>query len=628
VTAGAGSQVLQSADSRPATGQSALARFESYLGALVEIGAGGLVLAEIAILFGGVISRYVFDRPLVWSDELASILFLWLAMLGAVIAFRRDEHMRMTACVGMLNGAPRAVVESFAIGAALAFLLLIVWPAYQYARDELPITTSALQISDAWRAAALPAGIALMLVFAVLRLARSASPKAVLLSLAVIAVVVMLFWIAGPVFHRLGNLNLLIFFVGVVAVAVFAGVPIAFAFGLAIFGYLALATHSPLTVLVGRIDEGMSHLILLAVPLFVFLGLLIEMTGMARALVGFLANLLGHVRGGLHFVLVAGMYLVSGISGSKAADMAAVAPVLFPEMKARGAKSGDLVALLSATGAQTETIPPSLVLITIGSVTGVSIAALFTGGLLPAIVLACLLCFVIRWRYRREDLGQIDRAAKREIARSFVVALPALALPFLIRAAVVEGVATATEVSTIGIAYSVVAGLLVYRRFDWRALRPMLVATAALSGAILLIIGTATAMAWGLTQSGFSRTLAAAMTGLPGGAVSFMAASIVAFVVLGSVLEGIPAIVLFGPLLFPIAKAVGIHEVHYAMVVILAMGIGLFAPPFGVGYYAACAIGRVEPVAGMRPIWGYMLALLMGTIIIAAVPWISTGFLN
>ena len=628
MTAGAGSQVLQSADSRPATGQSALARFESYLGALVEIGAGGLVLAEIAILFGGVISRYVFDRPLVWSDELASILFLWLAMLGAVIAFRRDEHMRMTACVGMLNGAPRAVVESFAIGASLAFLLLIVWPAYQYARDELPITTSALQISDAWRAAALPAGIALMLVFAVLRLARSASLKAVLLSLAVIAVVVMLFWIAGPLFHRLGNLNLLIFFVGVVAVAVFAGVPIAFAFGLAIFGYLALATHSPLTVLVGRIDEGMSHLILLAVPLFVFLGLLIEMTGMARALVGFLANLLGHVRGGLHFVLVAGMYLVSGISGSKAADMAAVAPVLFPEMKARGAKSGDLVALLSATGAQTETIPPSLVLITIGSVTGVSIAALFTGGLLPAIVLACLLCFVIRWRYRREDLGQIDRAAKREIARSFVVALPALALPFLIRAAVVEGVATATEVSTIGIAYSVVAGLLVYRRFDWRALRPMLVATAALSGAILLIIGTATAMAWGLTQSGFSRTLAAAMTGLPGGAVSFMAASIVAFVVLGSVLEGIPAIVLFGPLLFPIAKAVGIHEVHYAMVVILAMGIGLFAPPFGVGYYAACAIGRVEPVAGMRPIWGYMLALVMGTIIVAAVPWISTGFLN
>jgi len=168
----------------------------------------------------------------------------------------------------------------------------------------------------------------------------------------------------------------------------------------------------------------------------------------------------------------------------------------------------------------------------------------------------------------------------------------------------------------------------IYRRFDWAALRPMLVATACLSGAILLIIGTATGMAWGLTQSGFSHTLASAMRGLPGGAATFMAASIVVFVVLGSVLEGIPAIVLFGPLLFPVARAVGVNEVHYAMVVILAMGIGLFAPPFGVGYYAACAIGRVEPAQGMRPIWGYMLVLVIGTIVVAAVPWISIGFLN
>jgi TRAP-type C4-dicarboxylate transport system permease large subunit len=156
---------------------------------------------------------------------------------------------------------------------------------------------------------------------------------------------------------------------------------------------------------------------------------------------------------------------------------------------------------------------------------------------------------------------------------------------------------------------------------------PMLVETASLSGAILFIIGAASAMAWGLTQSGFSRTLAQAMTSLPGGATSFMIVSIIAFIVLGSVLEGIPAIVLFGPLLFPIAKAVGIHEVHYAMVVILAMGLGLFSPPFGVGYYAACAIGRVHPDEGMRPIWTYMLALLIGLIVVAAVPWFSIGFL-
>jgi tripartite ATP-independent transporter DctM subunit len=296
-------------------------------------------------------------------------------------------------------------------------------------------------------------------------------------------------------------------------------------------------------------------------------------------------------------------------------------------MKARGAKEGDLVALLSATGAQTETIPPSLVLITIGSVTGVSIAALFTGGLLPGIVLAVTLCAVVWWRYRGEDLSHVKRATWGEIGWAFLIAIPAIALPFVIRAAVIEGVATATEVSTIGIVYSILAGLLIYRRFDWRQVAPMLVETASLAGAILFIIGAANCMAWALTQSGFSQSLAATMAAVPGGAWGFLGISIVAFIVLGSVLEGIPAMVLFGPLLFPIAKSLGVHEVHYAMVVILAMGVGLFAPPFGLGYYAACTIGRVSPDAAMLRIWPYLGVLVLGLLVVAAVPWISVGFL-
>ena len=607
--------------------RSLAASLEASLAMLVEIPAALLVVAEIVILFAGVVARYGLHRPLIWSDELASILFLWLAMLGAAVAFRRSEHMRMTAVVASAKPAMRAYLDVVATCAALAFLLLIAWPAYEYAYEESFITTPALQIPNVWRAAALPVGIGLMALFAFVRLARSGDIRVVLRAVLSVGLLIAVFWLAQPWLRPLGNINLIIFFVGVAGFCVFTGVPIAFGFGLAIFGYLALTTRTPLMVLVGRMDEGMSHLILLSVPLFVFLGLLIEMTGMARAMVAFLASLLGHIRGGLHYVLVGAMYLVSGISGSKAADMAAVAPVLFPEMKARGARPGDLVALLAATGAQTETIPPSLVLITIGSVTGVSISALFTGGLLPGVVLAITLSALVWWRYRSEDLSHVKRAEGGEIIRSFVIALPALALPFVIRAAVVEGVATATEVSTIGIVYGFVIGLLVYRRFDWRRLLPMLVDTACLSGAILLIIGTATGMAWGLTQSGFSRALAGAMTGLPGGSATFIAVSIVAFTVLGSVLEGIPAIVLFGPLLFPIARAVGVHEVHYAMIIILAMGIGLFAPPFGVGYYAACAIGRVDPAEGIRPIWGYLLALLVGLIVVAIFPWISIGFL-
>ena len=586
-----------------------------------------LVVADVLVLLAGIVSRYVLHNPLTWSDELAQILFIWLAMLGGVIALRRGEHMRMTTLVKLAPPQVGAVLEAVAMIAAIAFLGLILAPAYDYASDERFMTMPGLDISNAWRAAALPVGMLLMLIAGLLRLSAMARWQAIVAAVAVVGLVAGGLIALQPQFANLGNANLVIFFVGVIALCVFAGVPIAFAFGLATFAYLSLTTTTPMVVMVGRMGEGVSHIVLLAVPMFVFLGLLLEVTGMARRLIAFLASLLGHVRGGLSYVLVGAMYLVSGISGSKVADMAAVAPALFPEMQKRGSKPGELAALLSATGAQTETIPPSLVLITVGSVTGVSITALFTGGLMPAIVVGALVCFVVWLRSRHEDLSQVEKTPKRVMARAFVVALPALALPFVIRYAVVEGVATATEVSTIGIAYAMMVGLLVYREFDWSRMKPILIETASLSGAILLIIGAATGMAWALTQSGFSNALADAAATLPGGRYAFLAASIVGFVILGSVLEGIPAIVLFGPLLFPVADQVGVNEVQYAMVIILSMGIGLFAPPFGVGYYSACAVGRIDPAEGIRPLIGYVCALVVGVVLVALVPWFSTGFL-
>jgi TRAP-type C4-dicarboxylate transport system permease small subunit len=303
---------------------------DAFLGRTTEALAALLVVAETAILFSGVVARYVFHAPLVWSDELASILFIWLAMLGAVVALRTGSHMRMTAFVDSASATAAAFLDALAHMAPLLFLGAVLPFAYEYAVNEAIITTPALEISNAWRASALPAGFALMALIAVVKLLRAGRWKQEALAALVLAVLVAAFWLAHGRLEALGNANLIIFFVGVVGAAVLAGVPIAFAFGLGTLGFLAFTTHVPIGVLVGRMDEGMSHLILLAVPLFVFLGLLIEMTGMARAMVAFLASLIGHVRGGLSYVLVGAMYLVSGISGSKAADMAGVTRVLFP----------------------------------------------------------------------------------------------------------------------------------------------------------------------------------------------------------------------------------------------------------------------------------------------------------
>src|SRR6202171_4038477 len=166
---------------------------EASLGMLVEIPAALLVVAEIVILFAGVVARYGLHSPLIWSDELASILFLWLAMLGAAVAFRRSEHMRMTAIVASAKPAMRAYLDVVATSAALAFLLLIAWPAYEYAYEESFITTPALQIPNVWRAAALPVGTGLMALFALLRLVRTGDIRVLLGAVLSVAVLIGIF---------------------------------------------------------------------------------------------------------------------------------------------------------------------------------------------------------------------------------------------------------------------------------------------------------------------------------------------------------------------------------------------------------------------------------------------------
>jgi tripartite ATP-independent transporter DctM subunit len=276
----------------------------------------------------------------------------------------------------------------------------------------------------------------------------------------------------------------------------------------------------------------------------------------------------------------------------------------------------------------TETIPPSLVLIMIGSTTGVSMGALFRGGLVPAVVCTAALVLTVFVKSRSGPRIARQRLQLPDMLRTCVLAIPALILPVVIRSAVTEGIATATEVSTVGVMYTWLIGPVVYRRsFDWRRTYPVLIGTSSLTGAIMLILGAATVVAWALTQSGFAHQLVAAMTSIPGGAPGFIAVSIAGFIVLGTVLEGLPAILVFAPLLLPAARSLGIPEVHYCMIIVIAMGLGLFAPPMGIGFYTACAIARVSPDEAMPRVWPYLGALLLALLLIASVPWLSTGLL-
>lgn len=593
----------------------------------VEAIAAMLLVLIIGMLLTGVVSRYVFASPIFWIDEASSIAFLWLAMLGSAIAIDRSEHLRLTLLLTTLSDRRRQFAETLGMVLMATFLLSLLPAAWEYVVGEMDITSSALNIPVGYRVSAIAVGMVLMLGLLVTQLLKSSSIADVAISIALVLAVVGALWFFSPALTSLGNANILIFLVGGAAVCLALGVPIAFCFGIATLAFLTFTTTMPLVVVIGRMDEGMSSLVLLSVPVFVLLGCILDATGMGKAIVDFLASLLGHVKAGMSYVLLGSLFLVSGISGSKVSDMATVAPALFPEMKRRGYQPKEMIALLATGAAMADTVPPSIVLIVLGSVAGVSIAALFTSGFAIAIVLLIALAVLARIRARHEDMAGVKRASLAFVGKVALVAMPALILPFLIRGAVSSGAATATEVSTIAVLYAFVIGIVIYGGIGLRKIYAMLVETAAMSGAILLILGTAAAMAWALTQTGFAFQLRDMLSTMPGGWFTFMLVSIGLFVLLGCVLEGLPAIVLLAPIMFPISRALGIHDVHYSMVIVTAMNIGLMAPPIGIGFYIACKVGNVAPDEAMGAIWPYLGALVLGLLVIAAVPWFSLAFI-
>ena len=593
----------------------------------LEVVCAALMLSIVVMLFGGVMARYVFSRPLGWIDEAVSLAFIWVAMLGAVLAMHRNEHLRLSMFVDRMPEKLRGIVHAFALVAISAFLVGLIGPSIEHIESEWIVNSPALEIPSGVRVSAIAAGMILMLAVIAAYALKTVSKINLLIASVGVGAFVAICHALTPNLSQLGLLNILIFLCGLVVLCLVSGVPIAFCFGIGVMAYLAFTGKVPLVVIVGRIDEGMGNIVLVSVPIFVLLGCILDATGMGKAIVDLLAAMIGHVKAGMSYVLLGSLFIVSGISGSKVSDMATVAPALFPEMRRRGNKQSEMVALLATGAAMADTVPPSIVLIVLGSVAGVSIAGLFESGFFVAMVLLLALLVLARWKARNEETGNIQRPSIKAIGRLSLLAAPALVLPFLIRSAVGGGVATATEVSTIAVLYAMLIGQVLYGGIGWKRAYAMLVETAALSGAILLILGTASAMAWAITQSGIVQQLSAFLTTLPGGWIAFMAVTVVVFLILGCLLEGLPAVLLLAPIMFPIAKKLGINEIHYSMVIVCAMNVGLMMPPIGVGFYIACRIGDAKPDDVIIAIWPYIAALLVGVVVIAAVPTLSTFML-
>ena len=401
------------------------------------------------------------------------------------------------------------------------------------------------------------------------------------------------------------------------------GAPVAVAVGAAGFLGAVLASPAPLAITVQQMFHQVDSFVLLAFPLFVLAGALMETGGIARRLVDLAVALVGWVRGGLGMAVVIAEYIFSGISGSTVADVSAVASTTIPSMVRAGYSRELAVAIVSAASAMGILVPPCILMIVIGSIAGLSVAALFTAGFIPAVILALAIMIYI---YRLAGQGGIEAAARpsrREVGRAFVRALIPLGMPAIIFGGILGGIMTPTEASVVAVLYAAVVGLFVYREISWSQLPEILIQSAAVTGAVGLLLATAGVISWFLTVQQLPTMLIRLMTIVPGSSFVFLVITAVVFIFFGAVVEGLPAVVILLPSLLPVATQLAIHPIHYAIVIVTAVGIGLFLPPVGVGLFIACGIAGVSVDRATPAVLPFIAVLCVGLVVIIVAPWFT-----
>lgn len=595
----------------------------TWLLALSDAVAAIMLAADLLVVCGSVLLRFLFNAPVEWSDDVARGLMVGSSFFGAASALARSENLGVAFLADMLPARVRVVVDAVVALLTTLIAAYVAWHALMLGSLTAGQTTgSGLPLELTFY----PMGVgALFMTIFAFDIFRGRGLRAMTEGIVAAALIVGLYlawdYLAPASVPQSGTLMLVGFFV-----MLFAGLPIGFALALAALIFIWVEGSLPGVIFAQQMARGIDNFVLLAIPFFILVGYLMEANGMSVRLIELLQRGVGRMRGGLNVVMVTSMVLFSGISGSKMADVAAVGSVLIPAARRTRQNPGSAVALLAASAVMAETIPPCINLIILGFVANLSIGGLFVAGLLPAGLMALALiavCII----FGRRPAAADDTEPRAAVSGLWSGAIASFGLIFMIFAGFKSGFATATEISAFAALYALVVGRIVFRELGLRATAQSFVQAATRSGLVLFIVAAAQSLAFILTLQQVPHAVGDMMLALSktNGVWLFMVLSIVVLIVMGSVLEGAAALIIFGPLLLPVAVKLGIDPLHFGVVLVIAMGIGLFAPPLGLGLYGACLIGNVPIEQTVKPIMGYLGLLLLCLLVVAFVPSISTA---
>ena len=597
-------------------------RIIATLLSLSDVLAAAMLAADLVVVCGSVLARSLFNAPVEWADDVARGLMVGSSFFGAASALARGENLGVAFFIDKLSSGMRRVVDS---SGALLVAVISGYVAFNALKMGWLTMgqTSGSGLPLEWTFYPMGAGALFMTIFAIEIFSRRA-PADMIAGVVATAAIAGLYWTWDYLSPGTVPSSQVLMLVGFF-LTLFGGLPIGFALALAALIFIWVEGTLPGVIFAQQMARGIDNFVLLAIPFFILVGYLMEANGMSVRLIELLQRAVGRMRGGLNVVMVMSMVLFSGISGSKMADVAAVGSVLIPAARKSRQNPGNAVALLAASAVMAETIPPCINLIILGFVANLSIGGLFVAGLLPAALMALALIAVSIIFGKRPAAQEAEPGT--QVSGLWTGALASLGLVVMIFGGFKSGFATATEISAFAAVYAMLVGSVLFRELSWKAAVHCFVQSANRSGLVLFIVAAAQSLAFMLTLQQVPHEVADFMLAISGtsGVWLFMLLSIAVLIVMGSVLEGAAALIIFGPLLLPVAVKLGIDPLHFGVVLVISMGVGLFAPPLGLGLYGACLIGNVPIEQTVKPIMGYLGLLFLCLLVIAFVPSISTA---
>ncbi|WP_409048170.1 TRAP transporter large permease [Microbacterium sp. HA-8] len=427
------------------------------------------------------------------------------------------------------------------------------------------------------------------------------------------------------------------FLLGNFAVAMLARVPIGFALAAASLLTLWLVTDVPLTIGGQRILAGMTSFPLLAIPLFVLAGAIMNAGGITRRLLDLADALVGGMRGGLAQANVMSSLFFGGISGSAIADISSLGRILIPAMKERNYRAAYAAVVTAASPVVSPIMPPSITLIVYGVASGTSIGALFFAGILPAFLYIALLMITVHLTVQKQgftaeamqaapdmrNIGKVAREDRPKFWISLYRALPALLLPVLILAGIRFGWFTATEAAAMAVVYALVVGLLIYREITLKKIVYALTDSALVVGLIMLVLAAAQLYSWALTSGRVPEAMADAIFAVSENPVILLLLMNLLLIVIGMFIEANAALIILTPILLPLAVSIGVDPVHLGIIIIANLGIGLLTPPVGIALMLSAELGKVSMVSAIRAAWPFLLAGLAFILVVTFVPEVS-----